>query len=324
MKNISETILVTGSAGFIGFHVSKALLEKGCKVIGVDNLNTYYDIKLKKDRLKILKAYPEFTFIKLDLCNRTKLKKIFEKYSFSKICHLAAQAGVRYSLKNPFEYQRSNLEGFLSVIDLAKEFKVKKFVYASSSSVYGGNTKIPFSIKDDVSHPVSFYGATKRANELIAYTYHHLYNLPVVGLRFFTVYGPWGRPDMAYYGFTKAILEGRSIDIYNFGKMKRDFTYIDDIVDGVLNSLEKPFECELFNLGNSNTVDLLYFIECIEKGLSKKADKKMMPIQPGDVPETYADIDYSREKLGFEPKIKIEEGINRFLKWYKEYYGVKS
>ncbi|MFC1478334.1 SDR family NAD(P)-dependent oxidoreductase [Candidatus Margulisiibacteriota bacterium] len=321
MKKNSETILVTGAAGFIGFHVSKALLNKGIKVIGIDNLNSYYDVKLKKARLKILKKDTGFTFIKLDLCNYQKLKKVFKKYSFTKICNLAAQAGVRYSLKNPFEYQRSNLEGFLNIIELAKEFKIEKFVYASSSSVYGGNTKTPFSIKDDVSRPVSFYGATKRANELIAYTYHHLYNLPVVGLRFFTVYGPWGRPDMAYYGFTKAILEGRSIDVYNYGKMKRDFTYIDDIVEGVLNSLEKPFDSEIFNLGNSNTVELLYFIECLEKGLNIKADKKMLPIQPGDVPETFADIEYSREKLGFAPKTNIEEGISSFLEWYKDYYG---
>jgi len=320
-NNKNNNYLVTGVAGFIGFHVAKFLLERGDTVFGIDNLNNYYDVCLKKDRLNILKQYAAFSFNKIDICNYKKLEKLFQKHDFYKVCHLAAQAGVRYSLINPFAYELSNGVGFLNIIELSKKYSIKQLVYASSSSVYGGNSKIPFSVKDDVNKPISLYAATKRSNELVAHTYHSLYNLSSVGLRFFTVYGPWGRPDMALFKFAKAILENKSIDVYNYGKMKRDFTYIDDIVSGVVSSLDKSFSYEIFNLGNSNTVDLLYFIECIERELGKKGKKNLMEIQPGDVCETFADIEYSREKLGFDPKVKIEVGIKYFIDWYKKYYG---
>ncbi|HLF86958.1 MAG TPA: NAD-dependent epimerase/dehydratase family protein, partial [Nitrospiria bacterium] len=253
--------IVTGAAGFIGFYVAKRLLETGNQVIGIDNINDYYDPLLKEARLALIKEDKKFIFYKEDLVNHKGLKEIFEKHHVDQVCHLAAQAGVRYSLENPFAYQKSNVEGFLNIIDLAKEYKVRNFVYASSSSVYGNNKKIPFSESDNVDHPISLYAATKKADELIAHTYTHLYGLPTTGLRFFTVYGPWGRPDMALFIFTKAIMEEREIDVYNYGKMKRDFTYIDDIVDGVISSLDKGYRYEIFNLGNSHTVELEYFIE---------------------------------------------------------------
>lgn len=316
--------LITGAAGFIGFYISKRLLEMGNYVIGIDNINDYYDPGLKEDRLNLLRAshLSRFTFYKEDLINYQGLKKIFDKHRIDKICHMAAQAGVRYSLENPFAYQRSNLEGFLNIIELAKEYKIKNFVYASSSSVYGNNKKIPFSETDNVDHPISLYAATKKADELIAYTYTHLYEIPTTGLRLFTVYGPWGRPDMALFIFTRAILEGKEIDVYNYGNMKRDFTYIDDIVDGVVTALDKGFRYEVFNLGNSHAVELEYFIGCIEKELGKKAKKRYLPIQKGDVPETFADINHSRERLNFEPKIGIEVGIKRFIEWYLWYYKI--
>ena len=316
-KNI---YLVTGAAGFIGFHTSKTLLERGERVIGLDCLVPYYDVRLKKDRVKILQQYPNFTFLKQDFCDRNKLTKTFRKFAITHICHLGAQAGVRYSIENPFAYEKANLDGFLNIIEQARHNKVQNFVYASSSSVYGGNTKVPFSVEDEVCKPISLYAATKRANELMAYTYHHLFHLPTTGLRFFTVYGPWGRPDMALFKFAKAILEGSPIDVYNDGNMKRDFTYIDDIVAGIIKCLDQPAPYEIYNLGNSNTVELNYFIECIENALGKKAIKNYMSMQPGDVPETFADILHSKEQLGFDPQIKIEEGINRFIAWYKEYY----
>jgi UDP-glucuronate 4-epimerase len=319
-----ETYLVTGAAGFIGFHVSRALLERGDGVIGLDNLNDYYDVSLKENRLRILQDNQQFIFYEEDLVNMEGLAKIFSDNSIRVVCNMAAQAGVRYSLVNPFAYQKSNLEGFLNLIHLAKQNKVDNFVYASSSSVYGNNKKVPFSVKDPVDHPISLYAATKKANELTAHTYSHLYGLPCTGLRLFTVYGPWGRPDMALFIFTKAILSGRPIEVYNYGEMKRDFTYIDDIVQGVLASLDRPVPYAVYNLGNSRTVDLLYFIECIEKALGKKAKKKLLPMQPGDVAETYADISESQIDLGFLPETRIEEGIEHFILWYRSFYGIEG
>ena len=316
-----KTYLVTGAAGFIGFHVSRALLARGDRVLGLDNLNDYYDVSLKEARLRLLEDNNNFTFYKEDLANREGLTKIFRQNSIQVVCNMAAQAGVRYSLENPFAYQRSNLEGFLNIIHLSQEHKVENFVYASSSSVYGSNKKVPFSVQDRVDNPISLYAATKKANELVAHTYSHLYSLPCSGLRLFTVYGPWGRPDMALFIFTKAITKNQPIKVYNFGKMRRDFTYIDDIAQGVLASMDRPVSYAIYNLGNSRAVDLLYFIECIEKELGKKAKKKMLPMQPGDVVETYADITESEQDLGFQPTIRIEEGIASFISWYRSYYG---
>lgn len=314
--------LITGAAGFIGFHVSRALLERGDRVVGLDNLNDYYDVSLKEARLRLLEDYQQFAFYKEDLANMEGLTKVFTQNRIQVVCNLAAQAGVRYSLVNPFAYQNSNMEGFLNIIHLSQEHKVENFVYASSSSVYGNNKKVPFSVQDRVDNPISLYAATKKANELVAHTYSHLYGLPCSGLRLFTVYGPWGRPDMALFIFTDAIIKGQPIEVYNFGKMRRDFTYIDDIVQGVLASMDRPVPYAIYNLGNSRAVDLLYFIECIEKALGKKAEKKMLPMQPGDVVETYADISESERDLGFQPTTRIEEGIARFISWYKSYYGI--
>lgn len=316
-----KTYLVTGAAGFIGFHVSRALLERGDRVVGLDNLNDYYDVSLKKARLALLEDQQQFVFYREDLANMEGLNRVFGENRIQVVCNMAAQAGVRYSLINPFAYQSSNMEGFLNIIHLAQEHKVENFVYASSSSVYGNNKKIPFSVQDRVDNPISLYAATKKANELVAHTYSHLYGLPCSGLRLFTVYGPWGRPDMALFIFTDAILKDQPIEVYNFGKMRRDFTYIDDIVQGVLASMDRPVPYAIYNLGNSRAVDLLYFIECIEKELGKKAEKKMLPMQPGDVVETYADISESERDLGFQPATGIEEGIARFISWYKSYYG---
>jgi len=316
-----KTYLVTGAAGFIGFHVSRALLERGDRVLGLDNLNDYYDVSLKEARLHLLQEHEHFTFYKEDLANREGLTRIFEQNRIQVVCNMAAQAGVRYSLVNPFAYQSSNLEGFLNLIHLSKEQRVENFVYASSSSVYGNNKKVPFSVQDRVDTPISLYAATKKANELVAHTYSHLYGLPCSGLRLFTVYGPWGRPDMALFIFTKAITKNQPIEVYNFGKMRRDFTYIDDIVQGVLASMDRPVPYAIYNLGNSRAVDLLYFIECIEKELGKKAEKKMLPMQPGDVVETYADISESERNLGFQPTTRIEEGIASFINWYRSFYG---
>ena len=316
-----KTYLVTGAAGFIGFHVSRALLERGDRVLGLDNLNDYYDVSLKEARLRLLQETERFTFYREDLANREGLAKVFGQNRIQVVCNMAAQAGVRYSLVNPFAYQSSNLEGFLNIIHLSQEHQVENFVYASSSSVYGNNKKVPFSVQDRVDNPISLYAATKKANELVAHTYSHLYGLPCSGLRLFTVYGPWGRPDMALFIFTKAISRNQPIQVYNFGKMRRDFTYIDDIVRGVLASMDRPVPYALYNLGNSRAVDLLYFIECIEKELGKKAEKKMLPMQPGDVVETYADISESERDLGFQPTTRIEEGIASFISWYRSFYG---
>ncbi|MDP2812428.1 MAG: GDP-mannose 4,6-dehydratase [bacterium] len=324
MNNLKDkTILVTGSAGFIGFHAAKTLLEQGVKVIGLDNLNNYYDPSLKKARNEILKKYKNYKFYKGHLEDLRFIKKIFKENTIDKVCHLAAQAGVRYSLNHPHSYIQSNIVGFTNLIDEAKNHNVKDFIYASSSSVYGKNKKTPFSTADSVDTPISLYAATKKSNELIAHSYHHLYGLNCSGLRFFTVYGPYGRPDMALFLFTKAILEDKAIKIFNHGKMKRDFTYIDDIVAGIISSLEKSYPYEIFNLGNNQPIELEYFIETLEKHLGKKAKKELLPMQAGDVVETFADIDKSKEKLNFLPKTSIEEGIKKFLDWYKEYYKIK-
>ncbi len=315
-------ILVTGGAGFIGFHLAKKLSEKEDVVI-VDNLSDYYDIKLKEARLEQIKDNVEFH--KIDISDFSSLKKIFEKYEFDLICHIAAQAGVRYSLINPWAYEKSNILGTLNIFELAKKFNIKKVIYASSSSVYGGNKKVPFSEEDKVDKPISLYAATKIANELMAHTYHHLYKIDMVGLRYFTVYGPFGRPDMAMFKFTKNIFEDKPIEVYNFGNMKRDFTYIDDIVEGTIKAinfcLNNDDICEIINLGNSKPVELNYFIELLEKEIGKEAKKNLLPLQPGDVLKTYADITKAKKLLGWEPKTEIEEGVKKFVEWYRDYYG---
>ncbi|MEA2039899.1 MAG: GDP-mannose 4,6-dehydratase [Thermodesulfobacteriota bacterium] len=322
MARNNKVVLVTGSAGFIGFHLSRRLLEMGHKVVGVDNLNRYYDVNLKTSRLEILKSFRNFMFHREDIQDLGALKDIFRQSHIDIICNLAAQAGVRYSLKDPFSYQKSNLEGFLNLLELAREYPVKNFVYASSSSVYGQNNTPPFSVDDRVDSPISLYAATKKANELIAHSYSHLYEIPCTGLRFFTVYGPWGRPDMALFLFTDAILKKKPINVYNYGKMKRDFTFIDDIIDGTIAAIERPAPCEIFNLGNSESVSLLDFIHIIEQEIGQEAEKNMMPMQPGDVAETAADIRKSRELLGFDPKTSLHEGVRKFIAWYQEYYKI--
>lgn len=335
-----KNILITGCAGFIGFHAAKRLLEDGYKVVGLDNLNDYYDVKLKKDRLAILQDCDAFIFIEASLEDRDALEKAFREHSFGRVLHLAAQAGVRYSLENPHAYVDSNLVGFLNILEGCRHSGVKHLVFASSSSVYGANTRKPFSVHHNVDHPVSLYAATKKANELMAHTYSSLYGLPVTGLRFFTVYGPWGRPDMALFKFTAAILKGEPIEVYNYGKMKRDFTYVDDVVEGVVRLVEiipqpdsgwngddpdpgtsyAPYR--IYNIGNNKPVELLYFIEALEKALGKKAEKKLLPLQKGDVVETYADVDDLMRDVGFSPDTPVEEGIKRFVDWYRNYYGI--
>ena len=333
-------ILVTGAAGFIGFHLSQRLLARGDEVIGLDNINDYYDVTIKKDRLAQLQTYSGFRFHKLDLADREGMARLFTEHSFDKVAHLAAQAGVRYSLTNPHAYVDSNLVGFINVLEGCRYSGVHHLVFASSSSVYGANTKMPLSVHDNVDHPISLYAASKKANELMAHTYSHLYDLPTTGLRFFTVYGPWGRPDMALFLFTKAILAGRPIDVFNYGKMKRDFTYIDDIVEGVVRVLDKIPEpnsawsrntpdpgtsyarYKIYNIGNNQPNELLHFIEVLESYLGMKAERNMLPLQPGDVPETYADVDDLVKDVGFKPNTSIEIGIERFVKWYRSYYQV--
>ncbi|MDE2613590.1 MAG: NAD-dependent epimerase [Burkholderiales bacterium] len=331
-------ILLTGAAGFIGSTAAQRLLARGDEVVGLDNLNDYYDVQLKLDRLARLESQPGFRFAKMDVADRAGMEKLFADERFDRVIHLAAQAGVRYSLKNPHAYVDSNLVGFMNVLEGCRHSGVQHLVYASSSSVYGGHTKMPFSEHDSVDHPVSMYAATKKANELMAHTYSHLYGLPTTGLRFFTVYGPWGRPDMALFLFTKAILEGRPIDVFNHGRMERDFTYVDDIVEGVLRVLDKtatpdpayragspdpatsnvPYR--VFNIGNHHPVPLLEFIGCIEDALGRKAAKNMLPLQDGDVPATYADVDALHDWVGFVPATDIRTGIGRFIAWYREYY----
>ena len=331
-------ILVTGAAGFIGFHLSQRLLDAGDTVVGIDNLNDYYDVNLKKSRLARLENHRRFRFIRMDLVDREGIAALFKKEAFELVVHLAAQAGVRYSIINPYAYIDSNLVGFINILEGCRQQKVQHLVFASSSSVYGANTLMPFSVHHNVDHPLSLYAATKKANELMAHTYASLYNLPCTGLRFFTVYGPWGRPDMALFLFTKAILEDQPIDVYNQGNMKRDFTYIDDIIEGVYRVAAKipapnpkwqgnhpdpatsfaPYK--IYNIGNNHPVELIYFIETLEKNLHKKAKKIFLPMQPGDVPATCADVDDLMADVGFKPATSIEEGIKKFLSWYKDYY----
>ena len=331
------TILVTGAAGFIGYHVSRYLLERGDRVVGIDNLNDYYSVKLKEDRLAQLRPYDAFRFERIDLVEGDRLARLFAEESFDRVIHLAAQAGVRYSLENPNAYIQSNLVGFGHILEACRHHDIEHLVYASSSSVYGSNTKMPFSVADRVDHPVSLYAATKKANELMAHTYSHLYHLPTTGLRFFTVYGPWGRPDMALYLFTEAIVEGRPIRVFNHGKMQRDFTYIDDVVEGVVRTCDRPAEpnpdwngagpdagssrapYRIYNIGNHTPVELGYFIKVLEKALGMEAQKEYLPMQPGDVPATYADVEALTQAVGFAPKTPIEEGIARFVDWYRRY-----
>jgi len=332
--------LVTGAAGFIGFHLSQKLLDRGDQVIGLDIVNDYYDVSLKHARLDQLQARDGFSFHKLDLADRDGINALFAAQKPDVVVNLAAQAGVRYSLTNPHAYVDSNLVGFVNILEACRHNETGHLVYASSSSVYGSNKKMPFSIHHSVDHPVSLYAASKKANELMAHTYSHLYGLPTTGLRFFTVYGPWGRPDMALFLFTKAILEGRPIDVFNYGKMQRDFTYVDDIVEGVIRvsdntpqpnpewsgdeadpgSSAAPYK--LYNIGNNQPVELMYMIETLEKCLGKTAEKNLMPIQPGDVPATYADVDDLVRDVGFSPATPIETGIANFVNWYREFYKV--
>ena len=333
-------ILLTGAAGFIGSTATLRLLARGDEVVGLDNLNDYYSVQLKRDRLARLTPHPNFRFVQLDVADRSGIEALFERERFDRVVHLAAQAGVRYSLKNPHAYVDSNIVGFMNILEGCRHSAVQHLVYASSSSVYGGNTKMPFSEHDSVDHPVSMYAATKKANELMAHTYSHLFGLPTTGLRFFTVYGPWGRPDMALFLFTKAILEGKPIDVFNHGLMQRDFTFVDDIVEGVIRVLDRvsapnpgyraeqpdpgtssaPFR--IFNIGNHNPVPLMDFIVCIEDALGMKAQKNLMPLQDGDVPATYADVDALRDWVGFTPATDIRTGIARFVAWYRDYYRV--
>lgn len=335
-----QRVLVTGAAGFIGFHVSRSLLDRGDQVVGIDNLNDYYSVQLKRDRLAQISGHSQFSFEELDVADEAGMERLFREHSFDRVIHLAAQAGVRYSLENPMAYVQSNLVGFANILEGCRHAEVPHLVYASSSSVYGANSKMPFSVHDNVDHPVSLYAATKKSNELMAHTYSHLYGLPTTGLRFFTVYGPWGRPDMALFLFTEAILAGKPIRVFNHGKMRRDFTYIDDIVEGVVRTSDQVAQpnsawsgdapdpgtsrapYRVYNIGNNEPVELARFIEVIEEAVGRRAEKELLPMQPGDVPATYADVDDLSRAVGFAPKTPIEEGVRRFVSWYREYYGV--
>jgi UDP-glucuronate 4-epimerase len=339
---MGKLILVTGAAGFIGFHLCNKLLQQGYTVVGLDNMNDYYDVRLKQSRLGILERHPSFTFKKVDLTNKKLLDTQFDEYNFPYVVNLAAQAGVRYSITNPYAYLNSNIVSFLNILEACRHHDVQHLIYASSSSVYGANTKMPFSTHQNVDHPLSLYAATKKSNELMAHTYSALYNLPTTGLRFFTAYGPYGRPDMALFLFTKAILEGKPIDVYNNGKMKRDFTYVDDIVEAVTRlvpmvatpnkewSGDHPDPAtsfapyRIFNVGNNKAVELTRFIEVIEDNLGKKAIKNLAPLHDGDVPETFADVEDLMEVVDFKPSTSIEAGIKKFVDWYKNYYEVKT
>ena len=332
--------LVTGAAGFIGFHLSMRLLARGEEVVGFDNLNDYYSVSLKRDRLKLLTEFDNFKFVEADLADQTKVDQVFRDHNFDRVVNLAAQAGVRYSLENPRAYTESNIVGFLNILEACRHAKTPHLTYASSSSVYGGGTKMPFGTADRVDHPLSLYAATKKSNELMAHTYSHLYGLPTTGLRFFTVYGPWGRPDMALFLFTKAILEGRPIDVFNEGRMQRDFTYIDDIVEGVDRTSAKiaapdpdwnssapnpstsaaPYR--IYNIGNNDPVELSTFIETIEQALGIQAKRNLMPMQAGDVPATFADINALEDAVGFRPSTSISVGIQKFVEWYRDYYSI--
>jgi len=341
MKLKNKNILVTGAAGFIGFHLSRRLLDDGNDVVGIDNINDYYDVNLKLARLASLQKYSNFNFYKIDIADLHDMEALFasqHKAAFDVVINLAAQAGVRYSLKNPHSYIISNIVGFTNILECCRYNRVKHLVFASSSSIYGINATIPFSVSHNVDHPVSLYAASKKANELMAHTYAHLYGLPCTGLRFFTVYGPWGRPDMAYFSFTKAIMEGKPIDVFNFGKMKRDFTYIDDIIEGVVRVIDKipqpnpdwdrtnpdpgssyaPYK--LYNIGNNNPVELIRFIEILENNLDKKARKNMLPMQQGDIPVTYANVDDLIKDVDFKPSTPLEEGLKKFVEWYRSHY----
>jgi UDP-glucuronate 4-epimerase len=334
-------LLITGAAGFIGFHLSQKLLEENYQVIGIDNLNDYYDPGLKKARLKILEKYDNFCFHKVDLKNKAEVDNIFETYRPTHVVNLAAQAGVRYSIENPYAYVDSNLIGFMNILEACRNYPVKHLIYASSSSVYGGNKVAPFSTNHNVDHPVSLYAATKKSNELMAHTYSHLYGIPTTGLRFFTVYGPWGRPDMAYFSFTRDIIAGKPIKVFNHGKMERDFTYIDDIIEGVFRLIDKnpaankdwdetkddistsfaPYK--IYNIGNNRPVSLMRFINILEEKIGKKAEKIYMDMQPGDVLRTYADVSDLEKDIGFKPSTSLEQGLAEFVRWYKDYYKIK-
>ena len=332
-------VLVTGAAGFIGFHVSQYLCNRGDEVVGIDNLNDYYDVSLKEARLSQLEPLSNFRFIKLDIADRDGMAKLFESEGFDRVVHLAAQAGVRYSIENPHAYADSNLVGFLNILEGCRHAKVEHLVYASSSSVYGANETIPFSENDNVDHPVSLYAASKKANEAMAHSYSQLYNLPTTGLRFFTVYGPWGRPDMSPILFAHAITDGKPLKVFNYGKHRRDFTYIEDIVEGVVRTLDYVAQSDphwsgldpnparskapwrIYNIGNSQPVELFYYIDCIEKSLGKNTEKEMLPLQPGDVEHTYADVEALMRDTGYQPNTRIEEGVDKFISWFKEYYG---
>ncbi len=332
-------LLVTGAAGFIGYHTARHLLERGDEVVGLDNLNDYYEVSLKEARLKQLAPYQRFRFVKLDIVEREALEKLFRDEPFERVVHLAAQAGVRYSLTNPHAYVESNVLGFMNILEACRISKVQHLVYASSSSVYGANTKMPFSVQQHADHPLSIYAATKRANELMAHTYSSLHALPTTGLRFFTVYGPYGRPDMALFSFTRNILEGKAIDVYNYGHHRRDFTYIDDIVAGVVHSMDHVAQPDpnwnsdapdpgtsrvpyrLYNIGNNRPVELTRYIEVVEQALQRKAVRNLLPMQPGDVPDTFADVDALVRDVGYRPDTPVEVGVKRFVEWYVEYYA---
>lgn len=336
-----STILITGAAGFIGMHLTNRLTSLGHTVLGLDNLNDYYELQLKKDRLQQLERLDNFTFIECDLIDKNKLDEIFEQYRPQYVINLAAQAGVRYSIENPYAYLDSNLTGFLNILEACRHYPVQHLLYASSSSVYGGNKVAPFSTNHNVDHPVSLYAATKKSNELMAHTYSHLYDIPTTGLRFFTVYGPWGRPDMAYFSFTKDIIEGKSIKVFNHGKMERDFTYIDDIVEGITKLIPRAPEpnpewdestdelgasfapYSVYNIGNNQPVQLMKFINVLEEKIGKEANKQYMEMQPGDVLRTYADVSELERDVEFKPSTSIEDGLGKFVDWYKEYYNVK-
>lgn len=339
MAAANRTCLVTGAAGFIGYHLCEALLRRGDEVVGLDNLNDYYSVQLKRDRLAQLDGREGFSFARMDLADREPLEKLFDEHAFTVVLHMAAQAGVRHSLENPHAYVRSNLVGFANVVEACRHHEVGHLVYASSSSVYGANTRMPFSTHDNVDHPVSLYAASKKADELIAHCYSHLYRLPTTGLRFFTVYGPWGRPDMAMYKFTEAMLAGRPIDVYNRGRMRRDFTYIDDIVEAVVRVADRPAAPDpdwtgdapdpatssapyrVYNIGNNRPVELMHLIDTLEKCLGVTAKRNLLPMQPGDVPATCADIDALARDVGFQPRTTIEEGVEKFVAWYRQYRG---
>ena len=334
----SDSLLVTGCAGFVGFHFARRLLEAGKPVVGLDNLNDYYDPALKLARLDLLEKYPAFTFLKLDLADRAGMKAAFEQFGFSVVVHLAAQAGVRYSLQNPHAYADSNLEGFINILEGCRHAGCRHLLFASSSSVYGANTKLPFSVHDNVDHPISLYAATKKANELLAHSYSHLYGLPITGLRFFTVYGPWYRPDMALYLFARAITEGRPINLFNQGNMRRDFTYVDDVVEAMTRIVDRPPQGDpkwsgenpdpgssrapwrIYNIGNNRPEELMHVVALLEKGLGRAAEKVLLPMQAGDVLETFADVDDLARDIGFRPQTSIEDGIEKFVAWFRDYH----